>query len=207
MSKFSLDDVNGMYVDVLKEIGNVGAGNATTAIANMLNARIDMRVPNVSLMEASKLGGAICPEDEIIVGIFLEVQTDIEGSMMFLMKMDSAHFLVNTLMGRPMEYNEPFDDMDLSAMKEIGNIIAASYLTALASMTRMVITPSVPYIAVDMAAAILSVPAIEFGQYGDNALMIETEFGDDYLISGYFILMPEPDSYDKILSSLGIPLE
>ena len=90
MGKFSLEDVNNMYVDVLREIGNIGAGNATTAIASMLGLRIDMNVPKVELMDASKLGSAICPEDEIIVGIFLEVQTDIEGSMMFLLNMGSA---------------------------------------------------------------------------------------------------------------------
>lgn len=207
MGNFSLDDVNSMYVDVLREIGNIGAGNATTAIANMINTRIDMRVPNIKLMEASKLGSSICEEDETIVGIFLEVQHDINGSMMFLMKMQSAHYLVNTLMCRDLNYSEPFDEMDLSAMKEIGNIIAASYLSALASMTNMVITPSVPFIAVDMAAAILSVPAIQFGQYGDNALLIETEFGDEITMEGYFILMPEPDSYDKILKSLGIQID
>ena len=96
--------------------------------------------------------------------------------------------------------------MELSAMKEIGNIIAGSYLSALSTMTNMVITPSVPYIAVDMAAAILSVPAIQFGQFGDNALLIETEFGDDVMMEGYFILLPDEDSYDKILQSLGISL-
>ena len=91
-------------------------------------------------------------------------------------------------------------------MKEIGNIIAGSYLSALSTMTNLMITPSVPYIAVDMAAAILSVPAIQFGQFGDNALLIETEFGDDVMMEGYFILLPDEDSYDKILQSLGISL-
>lgn len=204
MADFSLDNVNEMYFDVLREIGNIGAGNATTAMANMINMEINMMVPKVELMEASELGGAICPEDETVVGIFLEVQHDISGSMMFIMKMDGAHFLVNKLMGRPREYDDPFDEMDMSAMKEIGNIIAGSYLSALSSLTNLVIVPSVPYIAVDMAAAILSVPAIQFGQYGDNALLIETEFGDDVMIGGYFILMPEQDSYGKILKSLGI---
>lgn len=206
MSNFSLDHVNDMYMDVLKEIGNIGAGNATTSLASMLNEQINMNVPKVELMEASKLGSAICPEDEIIVGIFLEVSNDISGSMMFLMKMDSAHYLVNRLMGKDPDNQEPFDEMDLSAMKEIGNIIAGSYLSALSGMTNMTIVPSVPHIAVDMAAAILSVPAIQFGQYGNNALLIETEFGDEYMINGYFILMPEEDSYAKILSSLGIQL-
>ena len=206
MNDFTLDNVNEMYIDVLREIGNIGAGNATTSLASMINEQIDMNVPKVELMEASKLSSAICPEDEIIVGIFLEVTHDITGSMMFLMELPSAHFLVNKLMMRDPSYNEPFDEMDLSAMKEIGNIIAASYLSALSSMTNLRIQPSVPFIAVDMAAAILSVPAIQFGQYGDNALFIETEFGDDVIMNGYYILMPDPDSYEKILSALGIQL-
>lgn len=206
MSDFTLDHVNDMYVDVLREIGNIGAGNATTAIAKMLGSRLNMQVPNVKLMEASQLGGAICDEEETVVGIFLEVCNDISGSMMFLMRMDSAHVIVNKLMMRDAEYNEPFDEMDLSALKEIGNIIAASYLSALSTLTNLRIQPSVPYIAVDMAAAILSVPAIQFGQYGDNALFIETEFGDDVKMQGYFILMPEQESYSKILSSLGISI-
>ena len=206
MGEFSLDNVNEMYIDVLREIGNIGAGNATTSLASMINAKIDMSVPKVELMEASELGSAICPEDEIIVGIFLEVTHDITGSMMFLMKMDSAHYLVNKLMGKDPTNMNPFDEMDLSAMKEIGNIISASYLTALSGMTNLTISPSIPYIAVDMAGAILSVPAIQFGQYGNNALLIETEFGDDYRIGGYFILMPEEESYAKILTSLGIQI-
>lgn len=204
MGEFSLDHINEVYMDVLREIGNIGAGNATTAIAGMIDTKINMLVPQVKLLEVSKLSSAICPEEETIVGIFLEVQTDISGSMMFLMKMDGAHYLLNKLLMRPKDYNEPFDEMDLSAMKEIGNIIAGSYLNALSSMTGLTITPSIPYIAVDMAAAILSVPAIQFGQYGDNTLFIETEFGDEVMIGGYFILMPEEDSYAKILRSLGI---
>ena len=209
MGKFSFDNVNSMYFDVLKEIGNIGAGNATTAIATMLNLTIDMKVPKVELKAVEDLGSAICPEEETIVGIFLEVQNDISGSMMFLLKLDSAHYLVNRLMGGmggSEDTAAEFSEMELSAMKEIGNIIAGSYLSALSTMTNLVITPSVPYISVDMAAAILSVPAIQFGQFGDNALLIETEFGDDVMMEGYFILLPDEDSYDKILQSLGISL-
>lgn len=206
MSKFSLEEVNGMYCDVLKEIGNVGAGNATTAIARMLGIRIDMNVPSVRLLDVSQLGSAVGGEEETIIGIFLEVQNDIEGSMMFLLNIESGHYMVNKLMGRDPSYREPFSEMDLSALKEIGNIIAASYLTALATMTQMSLSPSVPYIAVDMAASILSVPAIQFGQFGDKALLIETQICADIQMEGYFILMPEQESYEKILSSLGISL-
>ncbi len=206
MGKFSLEEVNELYMDVLKEIGNIGSGNATTAIANMLNLKLNMNVPKVKLMNVQQLGSAISDEEETIVGIFLGLEQDIEGSMMFLLKLDSAHYLVNRLMGTEKQGTTEFSEMELSALKEIGNIIAGSYLSALSTMTNMVIAPTIPYIAVDMAAAILSVPAIMFGQYGDNALLIETEFGDDVMIEGYFVLLPELDSYDKILQSLGIQI-
>ena len=206
MGKFSFDNVNSMYIDVLRELGNIGAGNATTAIANMLGMKIDMNVPNIRLMEVSKLGTAVGAEDDTIVGIFLEVTEDIEGSMMFLIDIPSARYLVNKLMMTDVPADQPFGEMELSALKEVGNIIAGSYLSALSSMTNLVIAPSVPYIAVDMAASILSVPAIEFGQFGDNALLIQTEICADVAINGYFILMPEQESYEKILKALGVPL-
>ena len=206
MAKFTFVEINSMYFDVLKEIGNIGAGNATTAVATMLNLKLNMEVPNVKLLPVQELNTAIGSEEEEIVGIYLSVENDIEGSLMFLLKMDAAHYLVNHLLCRDASYNEPFDEMDLSAMKEIGNIIAGSYLSALSAMTNLVISPSIPYISVDMAGAILSIPAIQFGQYGDNALLIETAFGDDTMLEGYFILLPELDSYDKILQSLGIVL-
>lgn len=206
MGKLELETVNEMYFDVLKEIGNIGAGNATTAIANMLGMKIDMNVPNIRLMEVSKLGTAVGAEDDTIVGIFLEVTEDIEGSMMFLIDIPSARYLVNKLMMTDVPADQTFGEMELSALKEVGNIIAGSYLSALSSMTNLVIAPSVPYIAVDMAASILSVPAIEFGQFGDNALLIQTEICADVAINGYFILMPEQESYEKILKALGVPL-
>lgn len=206
MAMFSLDQVNDMYFDVLKEIGNIGAGNATTAISNLLNMKVNMDVPKVEFLTFQELPTAISAEEETVVGIYLELESDIGGSMMFLLKMESAYYLVNRLMGRPDDYAEEFTEMDLSAIKEIGNIISGSYLSALSGMTNMVITSSVPYLAIDMAAAILSIPAIQFGQYGDNALLIQTEFGDDVKIQGFFILMPDVESYDKILTSLGIVL-
>ena len=206
MGKFTFDEINSMYFDVLREIGNIGAGNATTSVATLLNLKLNMQVPNVKLIAVQDLNTAIGSEEEEIVGIYLGVHNGIEGSLMFLLKMNAAHYLVNRLLGRPQDYDEPFDEMDLSAMKEIGNIIASSYLTAVATMTNLTIAPSIPYISVDMAGAILSIPAIQFGQYGDNALLIETAFEGETMLEGYFILLPELDSDAKILQALGIML-
>ena len=129
--------------------------------------------------------------------------------MMFLLDLESGHYLADKLLMKENavhEQMEVFDEMELSALTEVGNIITASYLSALASMTNLTILPSIPYISVDMAAAILSVPAIEFGLVGDRALLIETEICADVAIRGYFILMPEQDSYHKILRALGLEI-
>ena len=201
----SFERVTTEYYDVLKELGNIGAGNATTALAQMLQTKVDMKVPQVRLLDFKDVGEVMGGEEQIVVGIYLAVEGDITGSIMFILEQNAGRTLVSKLMGTPPSDGE-FNEIEISAMKEIGNIIAASYLTALATMTQMSLSPSVPYIAVDMAASILSVPAIQFGQFGDKALLIETQICADIQMEGYFILMPEQESYEKILSSLGISL-
>ena len=92
----------------------------------------------------------------------------------------------------------------LSAMQEVGNIITGAYLNSLPTLTNLKIFPSPPALTVDMAGAILSVPAIEFGIFGDQSLMIQSKFFDEVQIDGYFILVPDMESYKKILTSLGL---
>ncbi len=204
MGNINLDGMDDMYYDILREIGNIGAGNATTALSVMLNKKLDMQVPKVELLDFDSLSRIVGGEEAIVAALYLFLEGDISGSMMFMLEESCAHGLVNSLMGRPMDYNEPFNEMDLSALQEIGNIITGSYLSALSSLTNLTVTSSVPYLSIDMAASILSIPAIEFGMIGDKALLIETEFGDDVRINGYFLLIPELESYDVILKSLGL---
>lgn len=191
------------YYDVLKELGNIGAGNATTALAQLLNCKVDMKVPQVRLMSFQEVGAMMGGEEQVMAGIFLSVEGDITGSMMFLVEKKAAAHLVSKLMGMDVDENN-FSEMEISALKEIGNIIAGSYLNSLSALTNLKILPTVPELCVDMAGAILSVPAIQFGVIGDNILLIQTQFTDDYDLDGYFILLPDLESYEKILSSLGI---
>lgn len=204
MGNINLDGMDDMYYDVLRELGNIGAGNATTALSVMLNRKMDMKVPNVVLTDFDNLSRIVGGEEALVSALYLFLEGDVQGSMMFMLDDASAHCLVNGLMCRPLEDRTPFGEMDLSALQEIGNIIAGSYLSALSSLTNLTITASVPYLSIDMAAAILSIPAIEFGKIGDKALLIETQFGDDLDINGYFLLIPELESYDVILKSLGL---
>ena len=206
MSDLSLTDVTQNYYDVLKEIGNIGAGNAMTALSQMLGCKIDMGVPQVELLDFSDVGNAIGGEEQIMVGVFLGVEGDITGSMLFLVEQKSAKYLINKVMMGMGDPGEEFTEMELSAMQEVGNIITGAYLNSLSTLTNLKIFPSPPALTVDMAGAILSVPAIEFGIYGDQILMIQSKFFDEVQIDGYFILVPDVESYKRILSSLGLPV-
>lgn len=196
-------NIKDQYYDVLREIGNIGAGNATTALSQLLNTRIDMTVPRVKLMEFKEVGTTMGGEDQLVAGIYLAVEGDVTGSIMFIQKKESARNMVSKLMGME-PGGEDLNEMELSALKEIGNIITGAYLNSLSTLTNLVIYPSVPELCIDMAGAIMSVPAIEFGTIGDRILMIQTDFSDEADMSGYFILMPDEESYDRILHALGV---
>ena len=201
-NKMTIEQMSDQYFDVLKEIGNIGAGNATTALSTMLGTRVDMMVPKVRLMEFKEVGTTLGGEEQLVAGIYLGVDGDIHGSIMVIQKKESARAMVQKLMGMPSE-GEDFSEMELSALKEIGNVITGAYLNSLATLTNLTIYPSVPYVCIDMAGAILSVPAIEFGAIADKMLMIQTDFADDVELSGYFILVPDEESDAKILHALG----
>lgn len=205
MSKIDLNNMDGMYFDILSEIGNIGAGNATTALAQMIGSKVDMKVPKVELLEFSQVGEAMGGEEQLMAGIYQIVEGDISGSIMFLLEEKSAITLISKLMGSPeVENAGEFGEMELSALKEIGNIITGSYLSSLSTLTNLKIIASIPAISIDMCGSILSVPAIEFGAVGDKMLLIQTEFTDDVKLTGFFILVPDLESYDKILTSLGM---
>ena len=166
-----------------------------------------MEVPIVTVLGFSEIGTLMGGEEQIMVGIYLAIEGDITGSIMFLVELSSAKHLVNKLMmgyGSGDSDDNSFNDMERSAMKEISNIITGAYLNSLSTLTNMKIYPSPPDLVIDMASAILSVPAIEFGALGDKILLIQSQFFDDILIDGYFMLIPDLESYPKILSSLGI---
>ncbi|MCM1044534.1 MAG: chemotaxis protein CheC [Candidatus Gastranaerophilales bacterium] len=204
MAELSLEQVSDNYYDVLRELGNIGAGNAMTALSQMMQCKVDMKVPQVKLVEFSEVGSLMGGEEQVMVGVLLGVEGDITGSMMFLIEKSSGKHLVNKIMMGMAPEGDDFSEMELSAMQEVGNIITGAYLNSLSTLTNLKIFPSPPALTVDMAGAILSVPAIEFGVYGDHLLLIQSQFFDEVAIDGYFILIPDVESYSKILSSLGM---
>lgn len=194
-----------MQMDVLREIGNVGAGNSATALSQIINHRIDMNVPEVSIVPLGDVPDLVGGADAMVVGVFLRVYGEAPGNILFLMPKESAFYLVDMLMGKHHGDTQNLDFMDESALMEIGNILSGAYLNALFTMTKLSLLPSIPALAMDMAGAILSVVLIQLGQMGDHALVIETEFlAEEDGIKGHFFLVPDPGSLDTILSAVGV---
>lgn len=192
-------------LDALREIGNVGAGNSATALSQIINRKIDMTVPQVAVMPLGDVPDVVGGPDAMIVGVFLRVYGIAPGSVLFLLPRDSAFYLIDMLMGKERGTTKNLNFMDESALMEIGNILAGSYLNALSHFTNLTLLPSIPALAMDMAGAILSVVLVQLGQLGDHALVIETEFlSEDDGIKGHFFLIPDPGSLNTILAAVGV---
>ena len=205
MGNIDLKSVSAQYMDVLKEIGNIGAGNATTALASMLQCRIDMAVPEVKLIEVDELAENLGGKERVMTAIFLEVEGDITGDIIFLLEQGSAGFLVSKLMGMEVDSSNS-SEMEFSCIKEISNIIAGSYLNSLSTLTNLKIYPSIPHLQMDMVDSILHSPVRKQTSNSEQILFIQTEFTDDIQLGGYFVMIPDTDSYGKILGALGITL-
>ncbi len=207
---FSMDEVlelTPVQLDALKEIGNVGAGNAATALSQIINKRIDMNVPKVSILPLGDVPDMVGGPDTMVAGVYLRVFGQAPGSILFLLPINSAFDLVNMLMGKGKESRQDhtFTAMDESALMEIGNILASAYLNALSYFTKLTLLPSIPALAMDMAAALLNVVLVQLGQMGDHALVIETLFTtDDNGVNGHFFLVPDPGSLSSILVAIGV---
>lgn len=206
MAELEFEQMDSTQFDILKELGNIGAGNATTALSQMINSKVDMNIPKVELLEFKELSDMVGGAETIVAGILLMLEGDVDGMMMFMLDRLSARNLVSLLMGTDVPESESFSELEISALKEIGNIISGAYLSSLSALTNLTIISSVPYLSIDMAGAILSVPAIEFGKVGDKALLIQSQFAENAgnMINGYFIMIPTMKSYGKIMTSLGM---
>lgn len=196
----NLDKISEKHLDILREIENIGAGNATTALAVMLNRRVNMNIPEANLVDFQELEQSFGQEDDLVVGVVRKFDGDIHGMIMFVLKKADAQVLVHLLIGE--DANE-FSDMGKSVLLEVGNIISGAYLSSVATLTNFMIVPSMPSMAIDMAGAIFSVPAIEFGKIGDKAIMIKSQFmEEENVVNGCFIMMPDLESYRLLMKKL-----
>lgn len=191
-----------LQLDALSEVSNIGAGNAATALSQLLNRKIDMTAPVVNVISFDSIITEIGSE-EVAAGVIVRVLGDAPGNILFVFEQEKAFNIIETLTG---EKNSELNEFGASVLCEIGNIISSSYMNAISKFTGLLLTPSVPAVSLDMVGAILSTTFIESGQFDDNVLDFETEFlqDDSTKLSGHFYYIPMPGSLEKILNILGV---
>lgn len=194
-------NLNSLQLDALKEVSNIGAGNAATSLSMLLGKKIDMTVPSVNIVRLEDIV-EISGEVEV-TGTVVRVLGDIAGNILLVFKDATARNIIKKLLGSPAS---PESEMGKSVLCEIANIISASYMNSISQLTGLAIAPSVPAATYDMLGAILTTTFIESNQYDEYILDIETVFIDDTEenIGGHFYYIPMPGSLEKILKSIGI---
>lgn len=205
-----LEKLSTMHLDILKEIGNIGAGNAATALSTLLNKKIDMNVPSVSVISFNEMMELAGGPENIIACVFLRIEGDAPGSMYFILSLEQSERFIHQITGDSnFSIESSSSDIAISALQELGNIMAGSYLSALSNFTNLNLFPTVPALSIEMAGAVISAGLLELSKVGDYAIVIDTELMEvdqKYMnsINGHFFLLPDPDSFETIFAALGI---
>ncbi|AOM83164.1 chemotaxis protein CheC [Salisediminibacterium beveridgei] len=208
---FDYEHITNDHLDILREIGNIGAGNAATSLSAMLSKTIDMKVPSVRVVPFNDICESVGGEEAVVAAVFLRIDGDAPGSMFFMLPADEASSLIQQLIMDPsVDFaSSDIPEMALSAMNEVGNILSGSYLSALSDFTKLNLQPTPPAVAIDMSMAILSFGLVEISKVGDYAILIDTEINEkdednSVQTKGHFFLLPDPDSLGIIFRSLGV---
>ncbi len=201
----NFEELSPVAIDCLKEIGNIGSGNAASSLSAMLSKSVRMRVPHIRVLDYQTAIDEVGGPEQVLTGILVTFKGDIKGMIMFLLDNAFAKIVVNTFMGKDNIDVLKMDEADTSAVKEMGNIMAGSYLNALAALAGFTVAMDVPSMTVDMMGAIMNAPMTEFSEIGDKVLFIDDGFIIDGVdINSNIILIPEMESLDILMKKLGV---
>jgi len=201
----SFNDINAMQIDVLREIANIGSGNAASSLSQMLDNPVNISIPYIGIKGFNEayelLGGA----DAIMVGTLLMLLNGLNGMIMFLLPVEAACALVNMLMYTDIKSHEEIDELGFSAINEISNIMSGAFVSAISKMTDISIDISPPEATLDMLGSIMSVPSIYYAKMSDTLLLIQNELEiEGKKTHASVLLLPDMASLEKLMSSLGI---
>ncbi|MCI8599436.1 MAG: chemotaxis protein CheC [Lachnospiraceae bacterium] len=199
------EDMNSTALDVFREIGSIGIGNAATALSQVLGTQVHMKLPKVSIEGYNEAIHCLGNPEEIVAAVLVEMDGDMKGIMLYMLKMDFINAILARLVNKYIDDFNQIDELSSSALEETGNIIISSYINAITKLANIEIHLSVPSVAVNMLGGILSVPIAMFGCTSDKLMMIQGEFliGDTQL-QGDLLLLPDIESLNFLLEKLGV---
>lgn len=199
------EDITSMELDIIKEIGSIGNGNAATALSAMLNTTIKMTIPKVSVLEFNEAIRHVGEVEEVVAAIMVELHGDIHGVMLFMLKDEFVLEIVSKVLNESEVQLWRLTEMETSLLIEVGNIMISSYINALTSLTNVEVNLSIPQMAIDMLGAILSVPMIQVANNSDRIMMVEGSFtiaGKE--LESQMLLFPDVESLNILMKKLGV---
>jgi len=207
MSLNSFSEINEIHIDVLREIANIGSGNAASSLSRMLGHPVNISIPHIGILGFNEAYDALGGPEAIMMGTLLMLTEGVNGMMMFLLPIEVVCDLVNMLMFTDIKSHEEIDEMGYSVINEVSNIMSASFVTAISDMTDIPIDISPPEAALDMLGSIMSVPSIYFAKMSDTLLLIQNELEiDGKKTSASVLMLPDMPSLTKLITSLGIEI-
>lgn len=193
-------------VDALREVANIGAGHAATALSQMTGSRIMISVPKLQVVPLEEVAELLAEPDQVVAAVLMHMVGDLTGRTLLIFPRDSAMRLAEDLLNRPAGSSHVFGELEQSAIKEAGNILAAAYLNALSDFMGLMLLPSVPSLVIDLCAAVLTTTYSNFGDARDWVFSIQTEFAmdRDESLQGFFLLLPDVPSLEVVLRSVRV---
>lgn len=197
------DDMGELALDMVREVGSIGTGNAATAVSSLLKSNVKISLPDVKILDFNEAVDVMGSPEELVAAVLVQMSGDINGIMLFLMRIDFIDTVLESMLGKRVTQYSDLDEMDMSALTEVGNIIIASYVNALSGLSGMEIDLSVPAVSVNMLGGILSVPMIELGLETDKIMINLGKFilEEKQLDSSLFML-PDIPSLNNLFKKL-----
>lgn len=202
-------ELSAVHLDALREISNIGMGNAITSLAQLLDRRINMSVPLATFMPFEETIQLVGGPEELVSCVSVRLSGDVPGMVLFVFNSKSTYRLVDLLMGLDPGTTGELDEMGESAVKEVGNVLTGSFISAIYSLTALDIKSAVPMFAYDMLGAVLTSLMVASGRTEDRVLVLETRLFQEQAeasISGHFFMLAEPGSINKLIDALGFSM-
>lgn len=197
------EEANKIIVDVMREIGSIGTGNAATALSSLLGEKVQITVPEIEIKEFNDAITFLGGPEEVVAAVLVYMSEDIEGTILFLLRLEFINAILERILGKTIhDYNE-LQDMEISVLTEVGNIMISAYSTAVSTLTGMNIGLTVPAIAINMLGGILSVPMAEMGHDTDRLMLIDGKLilnNENY--DSTILMLPDLKSLNKLMDRL-----
>ena len=201
----SYEEMNELEMDILKEIGSIGGGNAATAMSSMLNAKVNMSLPKVVILGFNEALDYLGDPEELVAAIFVEMSGELSGIMLLILTKEFSDEVLFRMLGKVDSDFLELEEIDSSVLMETGNIVISSYITAMASLTNVNVELSVPQLAITMVGGIMSAPMSLMGQHSDRIMMITGQFTiDGKALDSEMLLLPDVESLNVLMKKLGV---